>query len=299
MAIMKEISFKNRFNDVLFGNSWEIENPKNIVLIVTGMAEHSARYDDFAKFLNENGYSVYCLDHYGQGNGKNGELGNPGHDYFSKMIETIKEYILFLKGKHSKKVYLFAHSMGSFASQGFIEKYSTIVDKVVLCGSNGRNPLIKLGYLYTKCFINKKNYNKKAGFVHALSIGAYEKSVKNAKSNNDWISYNAENVKKYDEDPFSGYLPTNGFYKEFLKGLNSIQKTKNIKSISKTLPILIIGGKDDAVGNFSKGLVQLNKMYKKHGLNSSLIIYDNMRHEILNEVEHIKVYKDVVNFFDK
>ena len=59
------------------------------------------------------------------------------------------------------------------------------------------------------------------------------------------------------------------------------------------------GGKDDAVGNFSKGLVQLNKMYKKHGLNSSLIIYDNMRHEILNEVEHIKVYKDVVNFFDK
>ena len=55
MAIMKEISFKNRFNDVLFGNSWEIENPKNIVLIVTGMAEHSARYDDFAKFLNENG----------------------------------------------------------------------------------------------------------------------------------------------------------------------------------------------------------------------------------------------------
>ena len=90
MAIMKEISFKNRFNDVLFGNSWEIENPKNIVLIVTGMAEHSARYDDFAKFLNENGYSVYCLDHYSQGNVKNGELSNPVHDYFSKMIETIK-----------------------------------------------------------------------------------------------------------------------------------------------------------------------------------------------------------------
>ena len=72
---MEEINFKNRFNDVLFGTSWEIESPKAIVVIVTGMAEHSRRYDDFAKFLNSNNYSVYCIDHYGQGVGKNGELG--------------------------------------------------------------------------------------------------------------------------------------------------------------------------------------------------------------------------------
>lgn len=67
---MEEINFKNRFNDVLFGTSWEIESPKAIVVIVTGMAEHSRRYDDFAKFLNSNYYSVYCIDHYGQGVGK-------------------------------------------------------------------------------------------------------------------------------------------------------------------------------------------------------------------------------------
>lgn len=296
---MKEISYTNRFNDTLFGNSWEVENPKNIILIITGMAEHSGRYDDFAKALNEEGYSVYCLDHYGQGNGKNGPLGNPGKDYFSKMIDTIKDYVLFLKGKYSKKVYLFAHSMGSFVTQGFIEKYSTVVDKVVLCGTNGKNPLVKFGYLYTKLFINQKNYNKEAGFVHKLSIGAYEKTVKNRKSNNEWISFNEENVKKYDEDPYSGYRPTNGFYKEFLKGLSSIQKTKNIKSINKELPILIVGGKDDAVGNFSKGLISLNKLYKKHGLNSNVKIYENMRHEILNEKENRKVYSDLIEFYNE
>ena len=65
------------------------------------------------------------------------------------------------------------------------------------------------------------------------------------------------------------------------------------------MPILIIGGKDDAVGNFSKGLVQLNKMYKKHGLNSSLIIYDNMRHEILNEKDYQNVINDIITFLSK
>ena len=89
---MKEISYKNQFGDVLFGNSWEIENPEKIVIIITGMAEHSERYDDFAKFLNSNKMSVYCLDHYGQGEGKNGELGNPVDGFFFKMQDTVLEF---------------------------------------------------------------------------------------------------------------------------------------------------------------------------------------------------------------
>ena len=277
---MEEISFKNRFNDTLFGTSWEIDNPKAIVMIVTGMAEHSRRYDDFAKFLNKNHFSVFCLDHYGQGVGKNGELGNPGRDYFFKMQETIKEFILKKKGETGLKVYLFAHSMGSFVTQGFIEKYSRVIDKVVLCGSNGPNPLVKFGYLYTQIFVNGYNYNKTAGFIHSLSIGAYEKSVKNRKSNNDWISYNKDNVEKY------------------MKGLMSIQKKKNVKIISQTLPILIIGGEDDAVGNFGKGLEKLAALYKKYNLNVKLIIYEKMRHEILNEKDNLKVYNDILNFFE-
>ena len=296
---MEEISFVNKYNDTLFGTSWEVKDPEAIVFIVTGMAEHSRRYDDFATFLNKHNYSVFCLDHYGQGIGKNGELGNPGRDYFFKMQETIKDYILKKKGETGLKVYLFAHSMGSFVTQGFIEKYSRVVDKVILCGTNGRNPLVKFGYIYTRLFINHYNYNKKAGFIHKLSIGAYENSVKEKKTNNDWLSFNEENVKKYNEDEFSGYRPTNGFYKEFMKGLVSIQKSKNVKNISKKLPILIIGGKEDAVGNFSKGLKNLYKLYKKYGLSVNLIIYDNMRHEILNEKDNQKVYNDVLEFLDK
>lgn len=296
---MKEISYKNRFGDTLFGNSWEIENPKKILMIVTGMAENSARYDDFAKFMNEAGFSVFCIDHYGQGLGKNGELGNPGNDYFFKMQETVKDFILKLKSETNLEVYLFAHSMGSFVTQGYIEKFSNTINKVVLCGTNGRNPLVKIGYVVSKLIVHKNNYNKKAGLLHKLSIGAYEKSVKDRDSNNDWISYNKENVKKYDTDPYSGYLPTNGFYKEFMKGLNSIQNTKNIKNISKDLPILIIGGEDDAVGNFSKGLIKLNKLYLKNGLDSRVIVYKKMRHEILNELENKKVYEDILSFFNE
>ncbi len=294
---MKEFSFKNKYNDTLLGNMWEIENPKGIILLVTGMAEHSARYDEFATFLNKNGYSVYCLDHYGQG--KNGELMNPGKDYFFKYIETMKDVNKVIKTKFNNLPLInIAHSMGSFILQGYIEKYSTTIDKAILIGTNGKNPLVPLGNCLAKLLIHDYNYNKKAKFFHNLSIGAYVKSVKERKRENEWLSYNEENVTTYDNDPLCGVLPTNGFYKEFLAGLASIQKEKNVDNISKDLDILIIGGKDDPVGNFSKGLRKLFNQYKSHNLNVSLKIYDNMRHEILNEKEHVKVYIDILSFIN-
>ena len=300
--MVQELSFKNKYNDVLYGHKWLIENNniplKGNVLIVTGMAEHSLRYDDFALFLNSNGYNVYSLNHYGQGD-KNGELMNPPDDYFFKMIETIKDFNKMLKSlSPSLPLINIAHSMGSFIMQGYIEKYSNTIDKCILIGSNGRNSLVKVGYFLSKILINKNNENKKAKLFHNLSIGAYEKSVKEKKtsSNNEWLSFNLENVKKYDEDPLSGVKPTNKFYKNFLKGLSSIQKEKNIDNISPSLPILILGGKEDPVGNNGKGLISLTKIYKNHNLNVTLKLYDHMRHEILNEDEHMIVYNDIKDF---
>lgn len=301
--MVKELSFKNKYNDTLFGHQWEIDESKHTgnVLIVTGMAEHSLRYDDFATFLNSLGFNVYCLDHYGQGE-KNGEKMNPPDDYFFKMIETLKDFNKLIKGKYPDlPLVMMAHSMGSFVTQGYIEKYSKTIDKCVLIGSNGKNPLVKIGKALTKICVNKKNENEKATFLHKLSLGAYEKSVKNKKTDsvNEWVSMSLDNVKKYDEDPLCGIRPTNKFYKNFMNGLSSIQKSKNIENISKSLPILILGGKEDPVGNFSKGLVNLNKLYKSHGLDSTLIIYENMRHEILNEDDKEKVYNDIKEFILK
>ena len=291
---MKKEEFKNSFNDILKGHKWEVTNPTKIVLLVTGMAEHSARYDHFAKALNKEKISVFCLDHYAQG--ANGELGNPPVDYFFKMIETIKEYALYLKSIYQVEIILIAHSMGSFISQGVIEKYSKEFSKVVLIGTNGKNPLVKVGKVLSSIIVNDKNYNKKAKFLKSLSIGAYEKTIKGRKSNNEWISYNMENVKTYDADPLSGFDCTNGFYREFLKGLASIQKKKNIAKISKEVPILIIGGDSDAVSNNGKGLKNLFKLYAKADLNVTLNIFTNMRHEILNEENKEKPYKAIIDF---
>ena len=113
------------------------------------------------------------------GQGKNTPLGRPGEDYFAKEIEIYNHLIIDLREKYNLKVNVFAHSMGSFITQGLIEKYSYNIDRTILCGSNGRNGLVKIGYLLAKIIVNDKNKDKDANLLYKLSIGAYEKTGEN------------------------------------------------------------------------------------------------------------------------
>ena len=83
----------------VFGNKWTIDDAKGNIIIVHGMGEYSFRYNEFAQFLNKNGYNVYALDHLGHGksiiNDKPkmyiGKLGS--WDYLVKDIHTLYEII--------------------------------------------------------------------------------------------------------------------------------------------------------------------------------------------------------------
>lgn len=299
---MEKYSFKTVSGDLLKGHIWKIDNAKANIVIVTGMEEHSARYDDFAMFLNKNGYNVVCVDHYGQGENVT-DLSKQGivpSSFFSRSVKNIDDIVKLTK-KNKLPTYLFAHSMGSFMIQDYVQRFADHVDKVVICGSNGPNAkkLFKLGFKLAKIIVTKKNREKRATTLEKLAIGSYAKSVKNRKTNCDWLSYNEENVKRYIDDPKCGGGSSNGFYYEFLKGNARLYNKKFLKKISSKINLLIIAGEDDPVGAFGKGPRKLFKMYKKLGVNNvQLKMYENMRHEILNENNNQSVYNDILNFYN-
>ena len=64
--------------------------PKAIVQIVHGIAEHTLRYDDYASWLNEQGIAVVAEDHMGHG-GSVGEEGIVGYfhgGWFNAVADT-------------------------------------------------------------------------------------------------------------------------------------------------------------------------------------------------------------------
>ncbi len=287
----------------LKGNDYLIEKPKAHLLVITGMNEHSRRYEYFATELNKEGYSVSVMDHFGQGeNAKSVEDQEKWPVGAWKMLlKGLHDKVLELR-KDEKPVYLMGHSMGSFAMQAYLETYPETVDKIIIMGSNGKNNklAINMGYHLAKMTTNRKNWDEEDKLMSKMSLGPYIKSVKDRQDDNDWLSYNRENVKRYNDDPYCGHYNTHGFFLGFMTGLHELYKKKNLKKISKKEKILIVAGNDDPVGANSKGPKSLKQMYRKLGVEDvTLILYPDMRHEILNEVERHKVIKDIIMFLDK
>lgn len=300
MAVF-EVKINNDFS--LKGNDYLIHQPKAHLLCITGMNEHSRRYEPFAMELNKDGYSVSVLDHFGQGENspdpKNQEKWPKGA--WNMMLKALNTKVTELR-KDGKPVYLMGHSMGSFAMQAYLETYPDSVDKVIIMSSNGKNNKlsIDLGYLVSKMRTNDKNWDKEDKLMEKLALGGYVKAVKDREDDNDWLSYNKENVRKYNDDPYCGHYNTYGFFRGFMGGLHELYKKKNLKKISKKEKILIIAGEDDPVGNMSKGPKSLRDMYQRLGVKDvSLVIYPHMRHEILNEEERDKVIKDILDFLNR
>lgn len=299
---MEELVLKKKDKTQIKGRRWLIANSVASFVIVTGMEEHSLRYDALATFLNAKGYDVYCLDHYGQGlNAKTeADLGIWPKSAFRITVNTFDE-LIYTKALRSKPVILFGHSLGSFIVQDYIQRYSGHVDKAIICGSNGPDFMLKLGYMLAKILVKDTDYNIKKDIFNKMSFETYNKSVKDPKTEFDWLSYSEENVKKYIADPYCGYGSTAGMWREFLKGMNRLYKDKFMVKIRKDIPILIIAGEEDPVGHSGKGPAKLEKLYsKKYQLSKvELKLYPKMRHEILNEVEHETVYKDILTFITK
>ena len=300
MAREKVVQNRNGVDKI--GWAWTIKEPKANLIIVTGMAETAIRYDDFAEFMNKHGYNVYCIDHYGQGEtaGSEERLGIVPKSFFSKSVKDIDDLVVRLRAS-LLPTFIFAHSMGSFMLQDYIQRFTEHVNKVVICGTNGPNAkgLFKIGYTVARMLTNKRNRDKKAPFLNKLTFGGYNKRIKPVRTDVDWLSVNEENVDKYIADPYCGFVPTYGFFKEFLKGNNRLYKTKFLKKIRGDMSVLLIAGQEDPVGAYGKGPTALAKKYKKLGLTDvQLKLYPGLRHEIHNEKEKDEVYNDILAFLD-
>ena len=213
---MRETVYQDASCGRKIGYAWTIKEPKANVIIVTGMAEHALRYDDFAEFLNKHDYNVYCIDHYGQGltAGEENKLGIVPKSFFSQSVKDIDNLVVRLRAS-LRPTYIFAHSMGSFMLQDYIQRFTEHVNKVVICGTNGPNAkgLFGFGYFVTRLLCPAKKSEEKGVTLDKIMFGGYNNKIKPVRTKFDWLSVNEENVDKYIADPYCGFVCSKGLYR--------------------------------------------------------------------------------------
>jgi len=286
----------------VFVYCWDdVSHPKAVVQIFHGMAEHAERYKDFAKYLNQQGYIVYADDHRGHGKtaGNVEDLGYIGEDGFNQIVEDEHTIMKDIKEKYrSLPVIIFGHSFGSFIAQEFIIRYGEEVSATVLCGSAARKGLeVSLGQKISaleKYLFGERNQSK---LLDYLSFNNYNKGIKDSTSKFAWLSRDPEEVRKYEDDPYCGRLFTTGFFYYLFQGLSQLYVKERLAQIPKELPIFIIAGDRDPVGNQGRSVKKLHSFYKEANVKDvQCKLYKGGRHELLNEINKNEVFNDIATW---
>lgn len=304
--VMRDSDFSFISNDgiEIYCYKWDAhtDNVKGVVQIAHGMAEHASRYEAFAKKLNESGYTVYANDHRGHGKSAlstelQGYLGEGRA--FERLVDDMARLSEIIHRENpDKQLFLFAHSMGSFASRRYIMAYPEKIDGLILSGSNGKQGFVlSIGQIIAK--IQRKIIGDKrpSNILNALAFGSYNAKFMPNRTLFDWLSTCDEAVDKYMEDQYCGAVFPASFFDEFFSTLKFIENKKNFHLIPKKLPILIVSGTDDPVGEMGKGVKRLYNHYKENGVEKlEMKLYEKCRHEIVNDSCREELFKDVLAF---
>lgn len=276
--------------------------PQGVVQISHGMAEHIERYFPFFRFLAKEGFIVCGHDHIGHGKScpDPSRLGffaeEKGYQY---LVEDLHLVSVELKKRYPDlPLFLFGHSMGSLITRLYLSKYSSLLKGVVICGTAGPNPASKVGMLVCRQVIASHGPMTRSQKLHDLIFGSYNRRFENPINENAWLSRDEENVAAYTADPLCGFEFTASAYLDLL----SLQYYSNTKTWYKTLnvhlPMLLISGTMDPVGNYGKGISTVAKNLTSAGVRDLTVwMYAGARHELLNEINRDEVMRDVLSWF--
>ena len=304
--MMREMTLKmtDGFSIHAFVLKPDIE-PIGHIHLLHGMAEHIARYKEFAEYLAGKGYIVSGHDHRGHGKTAelNGKLGYFTDKYgFDHVVQDVYEIVSTIRVQHpSPRFILFGHSMGSFIARRYIQLYVDEVDKVILSGTGGDPGIMRSAGSAAALISGKMNgFDKPDHFLNKLVFAGFNKQIEKPVTSLDWLSRDAATIELYINDPICGFVPTTRFFVDLFDGLKKINAKEAINNVSKNLPILLFSGSEDPVGANGKGVMSVAKQYDKAGIKDVTVkLFEGGRHEMLNEINRQEVFKTVSDWIEK
>lgn len=276
-----------------------------VVQIVHGMAEYIERYEEFAEFLTARGCVVTGEDHMGHGKsvGKTGKYGYfCEQDPATVLVRDVHRLKKTTQALYPEVPYvIMGHSMGSFITRNYMFRYGTGISAAVIMGTGMQPPaLLKVSKAVAgmqKVFCGPKHVS---GLIDKLAFGSYNKRIRNPATPFDWLSRDGERVEKYISDPMCGFVFTANGFSTLFELISRLNKQENLERIPSSLPVLMVSGDADPVGDYGRGVQRAYESLRNAGLeNITLKLYEGGRHELLNETNRDEVMQDVFRWMEE
>lgn len=288
---MEERTFVDSHGVEVFTRWWPVDAPAGVVLVSHGASEHSGRYDRFARALGSDGFAVVAPDHRGHGrtarSSGSGVMGPGGGE---AVVDDLHELRAQAEAAFpDAPVFVFGHSMGSMIAIAYLTRHADGLAGGVLSGF----PVgVDDAESVAAMLLDAADAGLRGQPFDALS--ANNEPFEPARTPFDWLSRDEDEVDRYVADPLCGddHPLTYGF---FIDLFGVVAPTRDhLDAIG--CPVLVVAGDRDPAAGMGAHPVALADALRAAGARVDLRLYEDARHELLNETNRDEVTADLVDW---
>lgn len=280
---------------------------RGAVQINHGLAEHSARYERFARFLSARGYHVYAHDHRGHGatrapDAMPGAFASKSKDGVGKVLADVAAVHALIHKNHPElPVVAFGHSMGGLIALNYAQAMQSDLAGLAVWNSNfnaGVLGRVGQGLLAVEAFF--KGSDTPSAILPKLTFETWAKAMPGRRTDFDWLSRDEAEVDAYVADPLCGWDATVGMWQAVFRMIFAGGGLANLKRLPRDLPIHLIGGAADPATDNGKAVNWLGEQMRKAKLTDvTVAVLPDTRHETLNEINRDQSMAEFADWLDR
>ena len=276
MAETYETSVPTADRQKLSLRGWEVADPRAVLVVTPGFADHAGRYSQFGQDLGARGYSTYVYDPRGHGR----STGPRGHTpSWSALVADQERVVAFLEsqGKLKARAGFLGSSMGALIALEWALANPARVRGLVLAGA-----VFELAFTPPPA---KELLARLAGAL--LPRLSQATGMRGSQMSHDPIA-----VEAYDTDPLIHHVMSSRYYLEFRAAQLRLAGT----AAQVAFPVLVLHGGADPVGRPEAAARWAAAVPRPW---AEWKVYPGLKHEILNELVRVRVVNDIAGWLDR
>jgi alpha-beta hydrolase superfamily lysophospholipase len=254
----------------LYWQRWAPSATRATVVLAHGVSEHSGRYGWTAEQLAARGYATWALDHRGHGRSKGARA------YIDRMDNVVADLDQLVDmASDGGTLFLLGHSFGGCVSLAYTARHEEKLDGLVLSAP--------LAALEAASPVERVAARVLSAITPKLGVVGIDSGD---------VSRDPGVVEDYDNDPLN--------YRGKLPARTVQEMASTIATFPETvarfrLPMLVMHGTGDTL----VPPIATDMIEERAGAEDLTVIrYDGLYHEILNEPERERVIGDIADWLD-
>jgi alpha-beta hydrolase superfamily lysophospholipase len=280
-------------------------NPRAVIQINHGMAEHADRYRRFAEFLSARGYATFAHDHRGHGYTKAPDAPQgvfAERDGMARVMGDVNAVIGTARAANpGTPVVMFGHSMGTIIALNHAHAHPGRTEGLALWNTSFETPLllsVLVGLLKAERMF--KGSDVPSSLAVKATFEAWNKEFAPNRTAFDWLSRDAAEVDRYVADPLCGFPVSIGMWLDVVESIRASAQDERIAAIPKSLHVYIVAGDRDPSSLKGEAMLNLAARLRAAGLTDvSAKVYPDTRHECLNDINRDAVMADFADWLDQ